>query len=322
MNTRQTEHRRHEIRVGLTIFIGLILIILAILSVGEQQGLLQDRYKLILHMSAVSGLQTGAPVRLAGVRVGSVAAIEFSGGLTAPMIEVILEIDRKVQSRIRADSRAHIGTLGLLGDKYIGVSMGSADQPALEDGDLLSSSDPIDVEKLLDDGVEILDDVKRSSRSLVEIADKINRGDGTLGLLVNDPRMYFDLDRLLVIMETLSAKIERGEGTLARLFNDAQLYDQFVAALQNAVLLTDSLTAGRGSAGRFLRDPSLFEDLSATAAELRSISRKLGETDNSAGRLLNEPVLYDDLVRITTELDSLVRDIRKNPRRYLKIEIF
>jgi len=318
MSTRQAEHRRHEIRVGLTILIGIVLIMLAILSLGEQRGLLEARYRLRVQMSNISGLQTGAPVRLAGVRVGSVTSIEFIG----TKIEVTLEIDDEVQQRIRADSRAYIGTLGLLGDKYVGISMGSAAEAVLNDGDLLQSSEPIDVEKLLVDGVEILEVLKQTSGSINEITAKINRGEGTLGLLVNDPRMYIDLDRVLVLMENLSRRVESGKGTLARLFTDPGLYDRFVSVLHNMVVLTDSLRTGGGSLGRLFHDPVLFDQLAGAAAELNTIGRQLSSSDNSAGRLLNEPHLHDQLVRTTAELDSLIRDIRINPKKYLTIEIF
>ena len=123
MRTRQSEEKRHEIKVGALILIGLAVTIFAILSVTQQRGLFQDRYQLKIHMSRVNGLQTGAPVRLAGVRVGSVVKVEFTKNTLDPIIEVVIEVEKKVQQRIRKDSEAHIGTLGLLGDKFIGITM-------------------------------------------------------------------------------------------------------------------------------------------------------------------------------------------------------
>ena len=49
MKTRQAEERKHEIKVGLTILAALIILVIAILSVGQQRGLLEDRYKLHCH---------------------------------------------------------------------------------------------------------------------------------------------------------------------------------------------------------------------------------------------------------------------------------
>ena len=55
MNEKQKAERKHELRVGLTVLIGLIILVVSILTVGENRGLLQDRYQLIVNMSRVNG---------------------------------------------------------------------------------------------------------------------------------------------------------------------------------------------------------------------------------------------------------------------------
>ena len=322
MKTRQAEERKHEIKVGLTILAALVILVFAILSVGQQRGLLEDRYKLRVLMSRINGLQTGAPVRLAGVRVGSVVNVQFSGDMENKKIEVVLEIDKSVQSRIREDSEAHIGTLGLLGDKFVGITMGSIDKRILEHGEELKGSDPLDLEQLLDDGVALLDDVKNTVRSLDEIATKVNHGDGTLGLLVNDPRIYFDLDQLLILTSRLNKKLAEGSGTLARLLDDSTLYVSANHLLNQSALLADSLRLGRGSASQLLRNPELYDELLETSIRLNKFTQQLEEGKGTLGQTVNNPDLYRRMVRITASLDSLITDVRRNPQRYLKVEIF
>lgn len=322
MKTRQEAERNHEIKVGLTILFGIIILVFAILSVGEQQGILSDRYKLRVLMSRVNGLQTGAPVRLAGVRVGSVVSVQFASDLDDPKIEVVMEIDKKVQQRIREDSEAHIGTLGLLGDKFIGLTMGSLDRPMLNNNELLKSSDPIDLEKLMDEGVEVVESLKKASVEITEISEKINKGKGSIALLLNDPRFYFDIDRLLRLIEQLGKQINEGQGVLNMLLSDSVFTHNMAQAVENVKTVSDSLRKGQGSGGRMINDPLLYNDLVAATQQLNKIIDKVDKGQGSLGQSINDKELYQDMIRVTTELDSLIKDIRKNPQRYLKVEIF
>ena len=322
MRTRQSEEKRHEIKVGALILIGLAVTIFAILSVTQQRGLFQDRYQLKIHMSRVNGLQTGAPVRLAGVRVGSVVKVEFTKNTLDPIIEVVIEVEKKVQQRIRKDSEAHIGTLGLLGDKFIGITMGSYTEPVLQHGDLLKSSNPIDVEKLIDEGVGVVMSLKKATVVLNEIADKINTGKGTLGLLVNDPRMYLDIEKLLLITQKLTDQIESGEGTLSRLFKDPNLYDELVNVLASSDTLVKSISNGDGSLSKIVNDPKFYNELTQSIEKFNLIMQNLEKGEGTVGQALQDKQLYEELLRITTEMDSLIKDVRRNPQRYLKVEIF
>ncbi len=322
MSNREQAEKRHEIKVGITILVGIAIIIFAIMSVGNQQGLLNDRYQLRVLMSRVNGLQSGAPVRLAGVRVGSVVGVDFSSDLEDQKIEVVLEIDKTVQNRIRQDSEAHIGTLGLLGDKFIGLTMGSLDQPVLQNNELLKSSDPIDVEKIIDEGVNVVNGLKRATKEIEEISGKINSGKGTLGLIVNDPRIYFSLDRLLNLVELIGSQVANSEGTLNMLLNDSTFAINIAESVKNMRELSDSLKTGQGTAARLISDPEMYNKIDTSVSKLNSIITKIEKGEGSVGKAISNEDLYNDMTRITTELDSLVKDVRKNPQRYLKVEIF
>lgn len=321
MNREQAE-KRHEIKVGLTILVSIIIIVIAILSVGSRQGLLSDHYQLRVMMSRVNGLQTGAPVRLAGVRVGSVVGVEFARDIANPKIQVILELDKSIQSRIRSDSEAHIGTLGLLGDKYIGITMGSLDQPILQNDGLLQSSDPIDVEKLIDEGVTVIEGLKRATKEIEEISAKINSGKGTMGLIINDPRLYFSLDRLLNLVEVLGSQLTDSTGTLSMLLSDSTLSANLSRTVKNLSVISDSVRHGQGTMSRLLSDPEMYKQLEASSTKLHKIISEIDNGEGSLGKAIKDKDLYNDMIRITTELDSLVKDVRKNPQRYLKVEIF
>jgi phospholipid/cholesterol/gamma-HCH transport system substrate-binding protein len=322
MKTREQLERAHEIKVGIMILLGIAIIVFVIFAVGEQQGILEERYVLHVYMARVNGLQTGAPVRLNGVRVGSVTGVGFSEDPTNLQIKVTLEILKRAQTYIRSNSEAYIGTLGLLGDKFVSITMGTQDHPMLNNGDLLIGMDPIDVEKLIDESVGMIDELKRTTALLQEISGKINRGEGTIGKLVNDPSLFNNLNESLTFVKDLGDQLSKSEGLLAKILQDTTMYDELYTFLKNANVLADSLVNGSGTAARLVHDPQLYKDVLANLQEIKKITENLNQGQGTAGQLLTDEKLYDDLVRVTTELDSLVQDVRKNPKRYVTVEIF
>ncbi len=311
-----------ELKVGFLIFVGILFLAGMILSIGKHQGLFQRRYELRVLMDRVNGLQVGAPVRLAGLNVGKVISIDFPQGLERKQVEICLKINRRVQPRIRRDSVAHIGTLGLLGDKFVNITLGSIDQPVLQPGDYLRGSTPVDIEEIIEEGVKVFDDLKAMSKSTREIAEKINRGEGTIGKMVNDTTIYFRLDKVLALARRLAGKVEGGEGTIAQLFNDPAVYKNLSSLLVSLSSLSDSLQRGEGTLGMMVRDTTLYTNLTGLVGRISSISERIERGQGTAGRLAQDEELYQDLSQTIKDLDELIKDIKKNPKRYFKLKIF
>ncbi|MDZ7315606.1 MAG: MlaD family protein [candidate division KSB1 bacterium] len=322
MKTRQQEERSHEIKVGLTFLVGILVIIYIIFAVGRHQGVLEKRYLLHFYVTRVNGLQTGAPVRLNGVRVGSVVGISFIEEVGNPKIKVSVEILRSVQKHIRKDSEAYIGTLGLLGDKFVSITAGSPDQPMLNDGDFLVGMDPIDVEKLIDESVAAFNELKDMTIKIKEITDKINEGQGTLGLLLNDPRLYNELMSSFELFTVLKNDLESSDGILAKILRDSTMYDELYTFLKNVNILADSLVNGSGSAARFVASSEAHDKLVANLEQISQILQKIEKGEGTVSRMLNDDALYERLVKVINQLDSLATDLKQNPRRYVTVKVF
>ena len=322
MSDRQIEQRKHEIRVGLTLIIGILIIIFVILAVGNQHGILGNRYHLYVQMSRVNGLQTGAPVRLNGVYVGSVTQVNFSDDLTEQKVQISLELFKDIQDRIRSDSKAHIGTLGLLGDKYVAITMGSPDNPILKEGDELQGSDPLDIEVLIDEGVDILSSLKTSVNNMNLVTGKLKRGEGTLGLLLNETSLYFTLDTLLNDFLILSQSIKGSNTTLAQIINDSTFYPALKSVVVDGQVLMDSLVYGNGMLSGLLYDKEMYSNLTLSVESMKEILDQVEQGDGSIGQAIKNKELYENLNNTTVSLDSLLKDIKENPKRYLHVEVF
>src|SRR5919202_934237 len=100
-----------ELKIGIVAVAALALAAMIIIAVGGQGGFFFQQYELYTKFPDVKGLKTGAVVRVAGVEVGKVTGIEFSGA----EVQVVLKVNDKMKQRITTDSRASIGSLSLLG---------------------------------------------------------------------------------------------------------------------------------------------------------------------------------------------------------------
>lgn len=321
MNNRQLEERKHEIRVAITILIGIAIIIFVIFAVGDQQGLLRERYRLFVQMSRVNGLQPGAPVRLNGVHVGTVTGVDFSQKLENQKIQIELEIFREVQERIRQDSKAHIGTLGLLGDKFVGITMGHPEHRVLKDGDELEGADPVDIELLVDESTEALSLLKKAAENLNNLSQKMTDGEGTIGKLLNESRLYFTLDTLLTDLVGLSKKLNENRG-ISTMIKDSTFFFSLTNLMKNSNDLVDSLISGKSTMSKLLYDEKFYDETMTGLHELNALLENVNSGEGTLGQLAKNKELYMHLVTVTMNLDSLIKDLKENPHRYIKVELF
>lgn len=126
--------RAIEISVGVFLLAGMLALLLLALRVsGLTVANSADTYKLVAHFDNISGLTTRAKVTMAGVTVGKVVAIDFDTETYTGKVSM------EVQSRVNnlpIDTTASILTAGLLGEKYISLSVGGEDE-VLKDGDVI-----------------------------------------------------------------------------------------------------------------------------------------------------------------------------------------
>src|SRR5437899_153417 len=184
-------------RVGFLVFVALAILIATIMSLGGEQKFWERKVQYEVHFARTNGLQVGAPVSLTGVTIGSVAEMRFPPDPTASYIQVLVNVVGEAAPRIRDNSVATIRTFGLLGDRYIELSAGSPDASSLPPGGLISSIDPVDYEAVLGQSGDIVTNVVEVTASLRVVPPSIDRGEGTLGKLVNDPSLYHEAKALV-----------------------------------------------------------------------------------------------------------------------------
>jgi phospholipid/cholesterol/gamma-HCH transport system substrate-binding protein len=324
------KERRREVRVG--IFVTTLLVVGAVLVffVGGSTDLLERYYALNGAWADVSGMKEGAVVRLAGQDVGEVTAIRFSDDLGVKEVFVEMKVQEKYQARIREDSEARIDTVGVLGDKYVAISMGDPEFPLLDHGAWINTRPPFDMLESTKKVADILastsnigrkvdlmigtdqEATKASLANSFEHVEKVlaeaETGDGLLHALVYDKGMSLKVDRTLANLEAMSTdirattnEIRHGEGIANELVFGDQGKD---LALQLGTLATSLGTISSDLQNEdslvhaLLYEPEkaqIIDDLAAATSSLRETSEAINQGDGTIGMLARDPALYEDL---------------------------
>jgi phospholipid/cholesterol/gamma-HCH transport system substrate-binding protein len=180
-------------RLGLFIIASLLILTAGVFLIGDRRLLFSKTYELSASFKTVAGLVNDAEVHVGGIRRGSVRRIVQPSAPDAAMV-VVMKMDRSTRDVIRTDSVASIQTEGLLGDKFVEVSFGSPAAPRVEDGGRISGAPTLDLADLVQKTTSTMGELQAAAGQLKEIGTKINSGEGSLGALVNDKKLYQELD--------------------------------------------------------------------------------------------------------------------------------
>lgn len=311
-----------EARVGLLILAALAVLAGGVFFVGSAGHVFGERFRLVTLMNSASGLAPGASVQLAGQNVGQVARVELippearsEGG---EAVAVTLAVNRNVASQIRTDSRAHIQTQGLLGDRLINISPGSPDAPRLSAGDTLTSVEPLDYQQVLNEASGAVSNLTTITRDLSSLTERIARGEGTAGRLLLDPTLYRRMVSLSGSLDSTLTAVNRGDGgTLSRLLHDDELYRRMVASAASLDTITARVSQGEGSLGRMVASDSLYRSVSGAAGRADSLLQRILAGEGTAGRMVTQDSMYDELLRTLVDLNATLEEMRQNPRRFI-----
>ncbi len=350
-----------QLKVGIFIICALIFLAGGIFLMGKQTKLFSQKGELSVIMIDVAGLKVGAPVWLAGVDVGAVTRIRFEHPRTSNEVEVDLELDKEALKKIGTDSIITVKTRGLMGEKYVDITPSKV-------------YSEIPAQRLYGTQLPKLDDVMMKAGTTFDtlngIIGRMNKGEGSLGRLLNDPKLYDNLSNLTQELNVFVMQINHGEGTLGKLSRSSEPYDRMMDILNHTDETIRDIQNSTGTLNKLIYDRQLYDklvnlaDKSAQAAnDVRELNKKLTSTDTTigkllgsrefydkgmtlldraeisvkafeevanrinrgegtAGRLVSDLELYNRLNSMVENVNALVKDIKENPKRYIKFSIF
>jgi len=247
-----------EFRVGIFVTAGILLAMMVIFMLGSESRFFHRQYTIYANFDDISGLREGAPVQLAGVKIGYVDGIKVPKDLETKEITVVMRISRKYMKRIRADSSASIETQGLLGDKFIYVTMGSESEPIIPNKGIIQSKVTESIFALGDKAGEIMDNVSDASKAIKDMLEQVEKGKGLMHALIYDPKGQQVVSDLAKAVKSISDVVQQAdeEGTAGILVNMRR-----ASADLSSILA--SIKRGEGTLGKLVTDPTLYNDMRA-----------------------------------------------------------
>jgi phospholipid/cholesterol/gamma-HCH transport system substrate-binding protein len=350
----QKQLKWSQLKVGLTvIFAAIILGVLIILMSGG--GLFTSKIILKSYFPDASGLTPGSPVRLSGVDIGNVKAVQVVPGRPLDPVEVVMKVNTKYRFFLRKDSVTLLSTAGVLGATYINIDSSHAKGPEAQDGDVLPSEEQKGYEDVVRAANSSLQNMDVLLKRMDRIIAFVESGQGSIGKLIYDPSLYNRVNATVAEFQTLVNDISQGNGSIGKLIEDDELYNKANTSIDKINQLIDEVNAGNGTIGKFLKDPSLYNNANQTVANfkqltddvnsgkgaigklakdqefanklqntinrLSNLADKLDTGNGSAALFIRDPALYNNSNKLLTDSQDLVKAIRQNPKKYLTIHL-
>jgi phospholipid/cholesterol/gamma-HCH transport system substrate-binding protein len=332
--------RSIEVKVGILILVSLGILAGFVLVMGGLS--FEKTFTLLVDFDNPGALQSGAPVRIAGVKVGKVAELRFMGGAVDPtthrrtLVRVKLSVEERVHDAIREDAEFYVTAQGVLGEQFLAIEPGSPDKPVLKEGAVVKGIDPPRLDLFLAKAFELLDTTVtglKNNRELIgdiavntagvlknlngvlgENRDRVNRTMANLealsveaNQLTHDVRTrYVDNPKLAHTIDNidrLSTDLQRDSGPMLA---DAR----GALANLNRASATVGDPEGQARLKKALEDVAqLATRANATAADAQAIVAHIKKGDGTVGAFVMDEELFDNV-------QEMVRDLKHNPWKF------
>jgi phospholipid/cholesterol/gamma-HCH transport system substrate-binding protein len=286
-----------EAKVGLLVLVGSMILLYMTFAVGKYEFGEKKGYRIVAMFDSVSGLDTKAAVRMAGVQIGTVEAVELEDSRA----KVTLRIDPKV--KIGRGSEAAVKTMGLLGDKYVDIvpARGPAGgrQPRersafyLDNERLEVTAAPSDVDRLITQLSDIANDIKKVTGSLSQVFGS-QRGEKSMEDILQDLRQT-----TANIKEFSYALKGDGSELITRLNDLAQNLNGVVNDNKDNLKVTMEN----------VREASKNAELAL--ASIENVTKKIDSGDGTLGKLVNDDSMYSNIDSAAKGLTNYVSRVER-----------
>jgi len=266
-------------RLGIFIAVGMAIFIVIIFFIGKQQNLFNPVFKVTTDFQNVSGLLVGNNIRYSGINVGIVDNITIINDST---VQVNMLIRRNVQQFIKADSKAGIGSEGIIGDRVLIISQGSNQARTIQDGQHILSTEPIETDLIMASLQTSAANAEIITLQLSQIMTAINSGEGTIGRMIQDTTIADNISQTIANFkkssEDFDETIEVTKENIFEFMDKLQLTaaKTEIASQELGEIMT-KINRGEGSLGAIINDTTMAANLSETIVNLRNSSLGLDE---------------------------------------------
>lgn len=290
--------KHNEIKAGLFLCTGILVFAISIFILGRERQIFASLEPYYAVFSDIKGLSKGAPVRLGGISIGRVDEVQFDSNVDDPKVRVRLMINESFLERLRADSKVTIETQGLLGDRFVSISMGK-DKTLAPSGSTLQAVEEGDVAQVMAKAGTVVDNSAEITKKINAVLEGIK------------PETVQSVSEGAKSLSALIKGIEEGEGFLHKLIysekEGTDIIQGIAKATQDISALTNEVKSGKGILHALLYEPvgaqtvaSLTEAakrVSESAAHINDLAEKVKSGDGVVHELV-----YDSPERSISEI--------------------
>jgi phospholipid/cholesterol/gamma-HCH transport system substrate-binding protein len=298
-----TADNKRLVIVGIFVFLGLLILIAGIFTLGGQQKRFTSTFAVKAVFDDVAGLKTGNNVWFSGVKIGTIKAIELYG---ESQVMVTMNIEETAQRYIHQDALARISSESFIGNKNIVIESGSPNAPVIEDGARIKAVNPLNTD-------DLMETLQKNNRNLVDITNdfkqltsRIVQGEGTVGKLLTDSTLANNLEVMVNNLQQTSQNTARASRSLTQ--------------------FTNKLNTPGGLANQALTDTTVYSQLKTSMAQLqeatnaaaeltdnlRATSNKLNNEANAVGVLLSDEEFARNLKSTMQNLETSTQKFDQN----------
>jgi phospholipid/cholesterol/gamma-HCH transport system substrate-binding protein len=183
-------------------------------------------------------------------------------------------IDESTRRFIKKDAIASIGSEGLMGNKALIISPGTGDKKIIEDNDIIATTQPTDIDEILESLKTTIDNTSAITGDLAKISTNIESGKGTIGRLMMDPTWRQNFEATIINLKdgsvgfkTFMDKTTELDSILIRL---NKTIDNTSSITYDLSKITNNIQSGEGMIGKLLMDQSMGENLDSTLINLKN----------------------------------------------------
>lgn len=235
---------KRAVTVGIFILVGLLLLLGGVFVIGDQHSTFTRKITVFTIFGDVNGVQAGDNILFSGVKVGTVKKVEFYG---KSQVKVIMSISVDAVQYIRKDAKVKISSDGLIGNKILVIYGGTAAATEVHEGDELFNEQALSTE-------DIMATLQQNNLNILELTNKINSGEGTIGKLLYSDSLYNSITASAHSLEVASQSAQvllsslvqfsnnlNKDGTLAHdLVTDTVVFNSLTATIQQLQQVADT----------------------------------------------------------------------------------